>query len=155
GVPLWTNLYNGPGNGRDDATAIAAGGNGTVGVTGTSVGTGGGFFHYDYATVAYSSNGIALWTNIYNGPGNSEDFAVGVAVDSGGNVFVTGSSKATNGYNDFATVAYSSGGVPLWTNLYNGAIDNNTGAHAIAVDGTGNVFVTGASAGLNGYLDYA
>jgi hypothetical protein len=51
-----------------------------------------------------------------------------MALDSNGNVFVTGTT---------ATVAYSGQGVPLWTNRYGGEIG------AIAVDVSGNVFVSG------------
>ena len=43
------------------------------------------------------------------------------------------------------TIGYSGAGVPLWTNLYNGPADYWDGASAVAVDGNGNVFVTGWS----------
>ena len=57
---------------------------------------------------------------------------------------------------DYGTSAYSNEGVPLWTHSYSGDAVNN-GARAIAVDGQGNVFVTGASAaeGGGGEPDYA
>ncbi len=48
--------------------------------------------HYDYATIKYSSAGVPLWTNRYNGPANREDYAYAVAVDGSNNVIVTGSS---------------------------------------------------------------
>src|SRR5882724_7553030 len=72
-----------------------------------------------FAPRAHAQGGIPLWTNHYNGAGNSFDLTRAVAVDIDGNVFITGSSIATNGL-DYATVAYSSTGLPLWTNLYNG-----------------------------------
>ena len=59
GVPLWTNLYDGPVNGLDSATALAVDGNGSVFVTGYSWNG----FNYDYATLCYSNTGVALWTN--------------------------------------------------------------------------------------------
>jgi hypothetical protein len=59
-----------------------------------------------------------------------------MAVDRSGNVFVTGDS---DGNNTIATIAYSSSGVPLWTNRFEG-VDYAT---TIAVDRSGNVFVTG------------
>src|SRR5436190_407960 len=96
---------------------MAVDGRGNVFVTGYSYGTNG---NIDYATIAYSGTGVPLWTNRYNGPANYYDQAIAVAVDGSGNVFVTGSSLGTNGHTDYATIAYSGTGVPLWTNRYNG-----------------------------------
>jgi hypothetical protein len=48
GVPLWTNLYAGPGNFVDVAYSIAADSSGNVFVTGSSDG--------DYVTIKYSSS---------------------------------------------------------------------------------------------------
>jgi hypothetical protein len=146
GVGLWTNRYNGPGNGNDGANAIAVDGSGNVIVTGLSVGTNGLSSYFDYASIKYSGAGLPLWTNRYNGPASNEDGATDVAVDGSGNVFVTGISFAINGRADYTTVAYSSAGVPLWTNRYNGPVnDSDDYARAVAVDGNGNVFVTGDS----------
>jgi hypothetical protein len=75
--------------------------------------------------------------------------AYAAAVDGSGNVFVTGysyRSGGTNGdYADYATIAYSGVGLPLWTNRYNAPKTSTPGANALAVDRNGNVFVTGGS----------
>jgi uncharacterized delta-60 repeat protein len=152
GVPLWTNRYNGPGNGADYARAVAVDGSNNIIVTGRSIGSGSG---YDYATIQYSSAGVPLWTNRYNGPGNSDDYAMAVAVDVSNNVIVTGySTNSGSGY-DYATIQYSSAGVPLWTNRYNGPGNGYDDAWAMAVDGSNNVIVTGWSYATNSNLDYA
>jgi uncharacterized delta-60 repeat protein len=155
GVPLWTNRYNGPGNGGDFVYAVAADSSNNVIVTGYSDGGG---YNYDYATIKYSSAGVPLWTNRYNGPGNSDDYGQAVTVDANGDVIVTGYSTGSESGLDYAAIKYSSAGVPLWTNRYNGPGNGADYAFAVAVDGSNNVIVTGGSdAGsyLNTYSDYA
>jgi uncharacterized delta-60 repeat protein len=151
GVALWTNRYSGSGNNTDQVTGMALDNNGNVFVTGYS--SSGGI--NDYATVAYSGAGLPLWTNRYNGPGNDNDFARAIAVTSNGNIVVTGSSYDSTSAIDYATIAYSGAGVPLWTNRYNGPGNNTDQANAIAADKNGNVFVTGFSHNENGNYDYA
>jgi hypothetical protein len=152
GVPLWTNRYNGTGNTHDFASALAVDSNGNVFVTGWSMGSRG---DYDYATIKYSGAGVPLWTNRYNGPGNTNDYPIALAVDSSGSVFVTGYSTGSGGDYDYATIKYSGAGVPLWTNRYDGPGNTKDFASALAVDGSGNVFVTGSSTGSGGDSDYA
>src|SRR5262245_41201287 len=135
GVPLWTNRYSSPFNNDDQALAIAADSGGSFLVTGYSTSMG----DIDYATIKYSSEGVPLWTNRYNGTASA------IAVDRSDTVFVTGRSPGTSGNFDYATIKYSGAGVPLWTNRYNGPGNADDTANALAVDGDGNVFVTGAS----------
>jgi len=145
GVPLWTNRFHHPGGGEDGATAIAVSSSGNVFVTGVSASTIDFPYRYDYMTIAYSAAGVPLWANRYNGPANDLDAAAAIAVDSSGGVFVTGWSIGIGTSNDFATIKYSEAGVPLWTNRYNGPGNGDDNAVAIAVDASGNVFVTGNS----------
>jgi hypothetical protein len=152
GVPVWTNWFNGVANGGDFATALAVDGNGNVYVTGYSTGSGSG---YDYATIKYSSAGVAVWTNWFNGAGNSYDYANALAVDGSGNVYVTGDSYGSGGNSDYATIKYSGAGMPMWTNRFNGAGNDNDRANSLAVDSSGNVYVTGTAVGSGGYFDYA
>jgi hypothetical protein len=142
GVALWTNRYDGPGNGNDQASGVAVDSNGNVFVTGSSPGIGSS---KDFATIKYSGAGVALWTNRYNGPGNGDDGAADVKVDTNGNVFVTGASEGSGSGHDYATIKYSGAGVPLWTNRYNGPANSDDYADGAAVDGSGNVVVTGSS----------
>src|SRR5262249_25684965 len=91
GAQLWARRYNGPVNGNDFAQsgAVSPGG-GTVFVTGFSDSPS----VADYATVAYNAaTGAQLWAQRYNGPANSDDSALSVAVSpGGGTVYVTGDS---------------------------------------------------------------
>ena len=155
GVPLWTNRYNGPAvpaQSWESANAIAVDTNGDVFVTGYSYGGSSG---YDYATVKYSSAGLPLWTNRYNGPGNGDDYAKGIAVDAGGNVIVTGYSTGSGSSFDYATIKYSSAGTPLWTNRYDGPGNGYDRANAITVGTNDSVIVTGYSFSSGNGFDYA
>jgi uncharacterized delta-60 repeat protein len=141
GLPLWTNIYNAPRQLNASASAVAVGTNGSVFVTGACIGPGG---TNDFATIAFSSAGLPLWTNFYNGPGNRDDSAQAIAVSLDGTVYVTGPSWGGANY-DYATIAYSVLGDPLWTNRYGGPDNGDDYATAVAVDGGGNVYVTGYS----------
>jgi hypothetical protein len=152
GVAAWTNHYNGQNFNSDSASAVAVDGNGNVFVTGESFNSS---TSYDYATIQYSTMGVPLWTNRYNGPINSADAAVAMSLDTNGNVFVTGYSGASGGGNDYATIKYSNAGAPLWTNLYNGPANATDGPSAIALDTDGNVLVTGVARGNGSLADYA
>ena len=149
----WTNRYHGYGNGWDWINAIAVDAAGNAIVTGASAGPN---TYGDYLTIKYSAAGVPLWTNRYHGPAPlHEEEAKGLVVDHSGNVFVTGSSYATNGYADYVTIKYSATGVPLWTNRYNGPLNRDDEAVAIAVDANDDLIVTGYSTGLGTSADYA
>ena len=143
GEPLWTNRYDGWASDRDVPCAIAVNSSGIVFVTGTSQ-TGPGTS--EYMTVAYSSAGTLLWVNSYAGLGNGGNDAHDLAVDSHVDVVVTGGSSGSAHSTESATIKYSSNGSPLWTNLYialPGVADD--AANGLAIDQSGNVYVTGSS----------
>jgi hypothetical protein len=103
-----------------------------------------------YLTIKYSNNGMPLWTNRYNGTGsNTNSTAFRIAVDRANNVFITGWSGNCV-FHDLVTVAYSDAGLPLWTNRSSGAGSSDPLARDIAVDSSGNVFVTGYTTNVHG-----
>ena len=146
----WVRRYDGPGNSNDIAYAVAVDGSGNVYVTGYSIGSGTGS---DFATVKYDSDGDALWVKRYNGPGNSSDAAVAIAVDGSGNVYVTGWSYGSGTGKDYAIIKYESDGDTAWIRRYDGPANSVDEPTAIAVDGSGNVYVTGLSEPSGSY-DY-
>ncbi|MBK8550011.1 MAG: SBBP repeat-containing protein [Ignavibacteria bacterium] len=96
------------------------------------------------------------WAARYNGAVNGADNAASVVVDGSGNVYVTGSTTGNVTSNDYATIKYNSAGIQQWAAIYNGPTGTGfDAASSIAVDGTGNVYVTGTSFGSGGHHDYA
>jgi len=87
------------------------------------------------------------WVAIYNGPGYSDDYTESIAVDGSSNVYVTGSSTGSGTLSDYATIKYNSSGVQQWVAIYSGSGNSDDYAKSIAVDGSGNVYVTGYSKG--------
>jgi hypothetical protein len=149
GDQLWVKRYNGPGNGRDIASAIAVDSDDNVVITGQSKGSGSDL---DYSTIKYSGNdGSVVWVDAarYNGPGNYEDIATAVAVDSSGDIYVTGYSYTENNVIrslDYATVKYSGAdGAEQWAARYNGPDNREDRAAAIVVDSGYKVYITGSS----------
>ncbi len=155
GKQLWAARYNGPGNNSDGASAMAVDDVGNVYVTGTSRGTRGNGIREDYATIKYNSSGSELWVARYSGPGGGDNTAKALALDSEGNAYVTGQSTSQAGDLDFATVKYDSQGREIWVARYNGPGNGVDEAEALALDGKGNVYVTGNSRGESGHDDYA
>jgi sugar lactone lactonase YvrE len=156
GQEQWVARYNGPGNSGDGANAIAVDGSGNIYVTGSSYNSDSDIKDdWDYATVKYNSEGQEQWVARYNGPGNSSDEANAIAVDGSGNVYVTGSSVGSGTSFDYMTVKYNSEGQEQWVARYNGPGNGNDYANAIAVDGSGNIYVTGESYDSGTSSDYA
>jgi len=118
GIPLWTNRYNGAANGNDGSADITVAANGTAVVTGYEIANSG---VKEYVTLAYSAQGQPLWTNRYHASVSYNDQPSAITMDTSGTAYVTGSSQLPIGGNgNYLTIAYSSGGVPLWTNRYRG-----------------------------------
>src|ERR1035437_10399317 len=116
-VQAWAQRYNGLANGNDWAYAMAVDGSNNVIVTGGSASMSDSPFNYDCATIKYSSTGVPLWTNRYNGSGDGDDFALAVVVDHSGNVILAGYSiNSASGY-DFAIIKYICVPSPVMTGL--------------------------------------
>lgn len=171
GTALIYSTYLG-GNGDDEATGIAVDSTGAAYVTGFTSSTnfpvttgvvqatlGGG---YDAFVSKLSPGGTALVYSTYLG-GSQDDKAAAIAVDAAGNAYIAGSTSSSNfpvsttapqvtygGHQNAFVAALNPAGTALLYSTYlggtatasRGAVDRATG---IAVDQTGNAYVSGAT----------
>lgn len=154
GDEQWVARYNGPDGSTDETWGIAVDDAGNVYVTGASS-TG---YAWNSATVKYNTTGAQQWASIYDASGFSWDNGYGIVVDDSGYVYVTGNADSDPledaiGY-DYLTIKYNPDGDTVWVRWYNGTANNQDEAHAIAVDNSGNVYVTGYSYGISTDRDF-
>lgn len=149
GIPQLTKTYGD--GGKNYARAIAADAQGNIYVTGISI------FNEtvgEYATVKFDASGNQLWAKLTSESMNPEDRPVGIAVDGSGNVYVAGWAKRPDTDLDYLTVKYDANGNESWLRRYDGPAGKADKPSAMALDASGNLYVTGYSTGLEGSLDY-
>jgi hypothetical protein len=149
GTLLWERRHSAPGNGSE-INAVAVDAENNVVITGSlnqpSVRS-----NADYYTAKYAAaDGALLWQRSYTGSAGWDDRALALAIDFAGNVLVTGHSTSGERLRspvfDFYTAKYAAtNGAILWERRYNGPSNGDDQPTAIALDATGNVFVTGRS----------
>lgn len=142
GQQLWMQNYNGAGNNNDEAYKIVMGDSGYVYVVGYSQSANN---LQDITTIKYSAAGVQQWVATYNGSFNNYDVGNSITVDASGNTYVAGVITTSNYTYDFITIKYGPGGAQLWAQTYDGPGNFNDEGRDIALDGNGNVYVTGPS----------
>jgi beta-propeller repeat-containing protein len=156
------------GSGNDVGTGIAVDGSGNAYVTGNTNSTNfpttnplqasnGG--DYDAFVTKINAAGSAKVYSTYLG-GSGGDFGLGIAVDGSGNAYVTGSTDWTDfptanplqgsngGFEDAFVTKINAAGSVLVYSTYLGGRGNDQG-QGIAVDGSGNAYVTGVTFSTN------
>jgi beta-propeller repeat-containing protein len=96
----------------------------------------------------YDSSGKLLWTREFGS--TKSDRASGVAADSDGNAYVAGVTygvigQSSAGGRDAFVTKFDAVGNALWTSQFGSSEDEEVGG--IAVDGNGNVYVSGSTEG--------
>jgi hypothetical protein len=171
GAYQWHTFY-GSFAGNDVGYGIAVDGSGNVYVTGYSTAawlgdgdtnpkhayTGNDWYlgNWEIVVLKLNANGAYQWHTFYGSTGN--DWCYGIAIDSIGNVYVTGESNYTwlgdgdtnpiHAYTanfDIVILKLNANGVYQWHTFY-GSVSNDWG-HSIALDRSGDVYVTGYSGG--------
>lgn len=102
--------------------------------------------HWNYTTVKYNSAGVEEWVAVFDGSGNYHDYVSGLAVDKKGNVYVTGTTYTFNPEaRYFSTIKYNTNGTEEWVATYKFTLASVSRASAIALDDSGNVYITGSN----------
>jgi hypothetical protein len=116
----------------------------------TGYGFGGALRGWEIVTIKYDESGNALWASParYNGSvSGGGDYGNAITVDSLGNVYVTGSSAQGVTGNDVVTLKYSPAGVLQWDSTYASLGSGDDSGLDIAVNSSGDVYVTGVANG--------
>ncbi len=159
GSKLWTRLLGTSGEvtvGKDIAVDL----NGNTYVTGFTYGNLDGQILTgvcDMFVAKYNSSGSKQWTKFLGSSGLTE--GNGIKQGSDGYLYITGSVRGNNldgqiltGFYDIFVVKYDSSGTKQWTRLL-GVSGSSTCGYDIAVDLSGNCYVTGSTSGsLDGQL---
>jgi hypothetical protein len=100
--------------------------------------------------IKLNSSGVLQWQRQLDLSGSSFSISLqAVAVDSSGNIYVSGS--ATN-YN--LTACYNSSGSLQWQRAFSTSVGNAFSAQSIAIDSSANVYVFGSGGSASGYGQY-
>ena len=152
GTELWTQQF---GHERhDEILGVALDGSGSVYVSGYTDASFEGYTNpggRDAFIRKYDPDGNVIWTRQFGSDsaagGQPNDKALDIALDSSGNIYVSGSTtgvfegESSGGGNDGFVRKMDPNGEHVWTRQFGGEDDDT--ADAIAVDGDSNVFVAG------------
>jgi uncharacterized delta-60 repeat protein len=144
----------------DYATGVALQSDGKIVVGGYSFGT-----SYDFAAVRYTANGVLDSTfsgdgKVRNDISSSDDFSVGIAIQSDGKIVLGGTSDSGTP-TSHALIRYDTSGSLDSTFGANGILKSAIGysnddfAAAIALQADGGIVLAGSSATLRGVYDFS
>ncbi|MBP9189006.1 S8 family serine peptidase [Candidatus Dojkabacteria bacterium] len=106
-------------------------------------------------TTKTNSSGTIIWTTEYNGTLSGFDYGSAIALDNSGNIFVAGATHNTSAYTfDIVVIKYNSSGTQQWATLFNGAGSGMDIPSGITFDGSGNIYICGATTGITTGYDY-
>ncbi|HSA32863.1 MAG TPA: SBBP repeat-containing protein [bacterium] len=150
GIKAWTKQWGS--SGQDNGSALAVDGDGNIFVVGETADALDGntaMGGWDIFLTKWNTDGTKAWTKQSGtASGNS---AEGVAINSNGDIFVTGNTQgaldgntSSGGYDIFLT-KWSTDGTKSWTKQWGTSFDDY--GYSLAVDSDGNIFVAGITEG--------
>ena len=154
GTTMWSATHNGPMNSDDFAVCMALDTANNIYVSGNTYAY--TTTNYDIAVIKYSAAGSLQYIYNFNGSSNASDISYDIAVDKGGNAYACGSSYSTfgSGFN-YITFKLNPTGAKLWEKIYHGGVSGNQDiAHALTLDDSSNVYVTGEASQSGTNYDY-
>jgi uncharacterized delta-60 repeat protein len=151
GDTVWVRKYDSPEHAHEYLKALVIDNQDNIYVTGDIYKTG---CNYNIVTIKYNAYGDTVWTRRYNGAGNGDDKVYAMEIDSEGNIYLTGSSFVSGNGIDCLTMKYSSDGVLMWAKTYDEYSYHPDGATALALDNSGNVYVTGSASTSSSNIAY-
>jgi len=140
----WINRYNGLGDFSSAFNVVRTDNNGNVYLGGYADNVSA---YKDMLLVKLNPAGDTVFTRIYNGSGNNVDNILDMTIDASGYIYITGYSFSANTSGDIYTAKFDSTGSLVWQVTYDGPPSKYEQGNSIAVDASGNVYVTGESDG--------
>jgi uncharacterized delta-60 repeat protein len=143
---LWQRRYQGQAHGHHSFYAVAIDSNGDVVAAGSTSSTEGGAYAQGFYTVKFSGlDGATRWDKTATGPANAGGVALALAVDANNDVVTTGALWDSSVSDAYTAKYASSDGRLLWERSYDGAVNKEDRAHAVAIAPNGDVLVSGYS----------
>ncbi len=102
----------------------------------------------DYTLLKYDGGGTLQWERQFDGVYGLDETLYGLAIDASENIYLTGLSDTTGGF-EYCVAKFDSSGNFLWEGRYGGVSGYHYG-WVIDVDDLGNAYVTGASMSTGG-----
>ena len=153
GVRVWSRKENGEAGQPDEAVAIAVDTQGNVYVAGNSFSTA---RQWSYKVIKYDHEGNLKWSAFADADERSAnpDKVFAMVIDAAGDVYLTGIGYADDAVlDDYLTVKFNGGnGQVIWKELYHDEAEDQP--VALALGGSGSIYVTGRSKNAAGDWDY-
>ena len=136
----WQRTLGGSGDHRGLAIAVDSSGNAYI--TGYYSGSSG------ILIAKYDTSGTIQWQKRTNG--GTEDRGHRIEVDSSGNIYIVGQTRTVATYHDILVMKLDSSGSILWNRAITSTSNQGDEGWGVAIDSSGNVYVTGKIAGSSG-----